>query len=119
MAQKKVVFVAHPVSGDIAGNIKKVLAICEAVHKQGIIPIAPYLVSLQYLDDTVVEDRALGIEVNHICFHRRFVDELWLYGDRISTGMRGEVELAFECGIPIVAKTEGTERDLAVFIATR
>jgi len=76
MTRKKVVFIAHPVAGDIENNVKKILVICELVHKSDAIPVAPYLVSLQYLDDTVVEDRALGIEANLECFHRRYIDEL-------------------------------------------
>jgi hypothetical protein len=107
--KKKVIFIGHPISGDIEGNVQKVLAICEKIHKDGYIPVVPYLVSLQYLNDTVVEDRELGIEANHECFRRRFIDELWLYGDRISKGMLGEIELAKELGIPIVPKTEKTK----------
>ncbi len=109
---KKVIFIGHPISGDIEGNVRKVLAICEQIHKSGYIPLVPYLVSLQYLNDAVTEDRELGIEVNHECFRRRFVDELWLYGEHISKGMIGEIELAKELGIPIVPKTEGTKHAL-------
>ena len=97
-----------------AGNMAKVLAICEQVHKEGHIPVAPYLVSLQYLNDEVVEDRELGVEANLVCFHRGFVDELWLYGDKISEGMKREIALAKELKIPVVAKTEGTKKDLEV-----
>jgi len=109
----KTVFVAHPIAGDIEGNMKKVLAICEQIHSKEIIPIAPYLVSLQYLNDEVVEDRQLGIDANHECFRRGYVDELWLFGDRISEGMKGEILLAREMNIPVVPKTEGTKNDLA------
>ena len=93
--------------------MKKVLAICEQIHSKEIIPIAPYLVSLQYLNDEVVEDRQLGIDANHECFRRGYVDELWLFGDRISEGMKGEILLAREMDIPVVPKTEGTKNDLA------
>jgi hypothetical protein len=112
----KTVFVAHPISGDIKGNIKKVLAICEEIHSEEVIPVVPYLVSLQYLNDEVVEDRELGMAANHECFHRRYVDELWLFGDKISFGMEGEIRLAQELGIPIIPKTEEAKRDLASVI---
>lgn len=52
------------------------------------------------------------MQANLAYFHRRFVDELWLYGDRISPGMKIEIELAHTLGIPIVAKTEPTARGL-------
>ena len=54
---KKTVFVGHPIAGDVAGNVGKVVAICKEIHTKDIIPVAPYLGLLQYLDDEVVEDR--------------------------------------------------------------
>jgi len=108
---KKLVFIAHPIAGDVQENTKKVLDICEAVHTSEIVPVVPYLVSLQYLNDEVHEDRALGAEANFECFQRRFVDELWLFGDRISMGMKEEIKLAQKLGIPIIPQTEGTKRD--------
>ena len=108
---KKTVFIGHPIGGDVKGNAEKVLKICAEVHTRDIIPVAPYLISLQYLNDEVTEDRELGMEANHECFRRRYVDELWLFGDRISSGMQQEVLLAKEMSIPIIPKTEGTRRD--------
>lgn len=115
--RKKLVFIAHPISGDVPGNIRKVLKICKVLHSKNIIPVVPYLVSLQYLNDDLLEDRALGIEANHECFHRGFVDELWLFGDRISAGMREEVLLALRYEIPIHAKTAQTQQALKILLA--
>ena len=111
----KTVFIGHPISGDIRGNIIKVLKICEEVHSKDIVPVAPYLVSLQYLNDETVEDRELGMEANHEYFRRRYVDELWLFGDRISVDMKKEILLAKEMGIPVIPKTERTRRELIAF----
>jgi len=47
-------------AGDVQENTKKVLDICEAVHTSEIVPVVPYLVSLQYLNDEVHEDRAFS-----------------------------------------------------------
>lgn len=110
---KKTVFIGHPIGGNIKSNVEKVLKICEKVHTKDIIPVAPYLISLQYLSDEVIEDRNLGMEVNHECFHRRYVDELWLFGDKISEGMKKEILLAKKMNIPIIPKTDGTRIDLA------
>jgi len=109
----KTVFIAHPLSGDIRGNAKKVLEICIRVHTADVIPVAPYLVSVQYLNDEVHEDRMLGIQANLEAFRRGYIDELWLFGDRITGGMWQEVELAWELRIPVIAKTEGTISMLA------
>jgi hypothetical protein len=111
MIKKKLVFIGHPIAGDIKGNIKKVLDICMKVHTQDIIPVAPYLVSLQYLNDEIHEDRTLGVEANLECFHRCYVDELWLFGNKISSGMEQEVKVAQELSIPVVPQTDGTKKD--------
>lgn len=37
------------------------------------------------------------------------MDEVWLYGDRISPGMKQEIELAHQYKIPVMAKTKETE----------
>lgn len=111
----KTVFIGHPIRGDVRGNVEKVLKICAEVHTKDIIPVAPYLVSLQYLDDGILEDRELGVEANHECFRRDYVDELWLFGDRISTGMWEEIRLAKEMNIPIIPQTDETLRGLIGF----
>jgi len=111
---KKVVFVAHPVSGDISGNVKKILDICKQIHTKQVIPCASYLVSLQYLNDEITEDRELGIEANLECFHRGYIDEVWLFGDHISKGMEREIELARKLNIPIVAKTPAIENIIKI-----
>ncbi len=107
---KKIVFIGHPVSGNIQENIKRILDICKQIHGKQIIPCVPYLISLQYLNDEIIEDRELGIEANLECFHRGYIDELWLFGDRISKGMEQEINLALSLNIPVVSKTDGTKK---------
>jgi len=94
--------------------MKKVFAICEQVRSEGHTPIAPYLLSLPHVTDEVIKNRELGIWANLTTFERGYVDELWLYGDGISDGMKIEVALAKKLGIPVVAKSEGTKRDLII-----
>lgn len=113
--KKKTVFIAHPIKGNVRGNTRKVLNICKMVHNKGVIPIAPYLVLLMYLNDEVATERELGIKANLETFKRGYVDELWLFGDRISSGMAQEVKFALKLGIPIVPQTEGTKKDLNKF----
>lgn len=107
---KKIVFIGHPVAGDISGNVKKILDICKKIHNKKVIPCVPYLVSLHYLNDKIVEDRELGIEANLECFYRGYVDELWLFGDYISEGMKQEIKIARKLNIPIISKTNGTKK---------
>ena len=101
--ENKLVYIAHPVGGDVSGNIKKILQICHDVHKKdnSLIPFVPYMAALQYLNDDLQEERALGIQANMEHFKRKTMDEVWLCGPRISEGMKQEIKLAKEFGIPI------------------
>jgi hypothetical protein len=71
----KRVFIAHPVSGDIRGNLKRVLAILKEVHTKDTIPYFPSIVALQYLDDNNAAERELGMLANEEYFTRGFIDE--------------------------------------------
>lgn len=102
--EKRIGYVAHPISGDAVGNIRSVLGILEEIRLnreereewRDIIPIAPYIVPLLYLDDDDPEQRALGIEENNYYFRRGFIDVLILAGPAISRGMYGEIEKVAE-----------------------
>ena len=112
----KVVFIAHPIRGnsmtDIINNMKKALAICKIVHSHKIFPVAPYLISLQYLNDHTPAERKRGIRGNHEYFRRHFIDELWLCGDKITYGMVEEIIWAIQYRIRIIPKTPETTKQL-------
>lgn len=110
MIKKKIVYIAHPINGNSRGNILKVLAICQHVHRGVVMPIAPYLTPLSYLDDTKPKERAKGLIYNREFFKRGLIDELWLYGEKISDGMLGEIKLAKKYQIPIIPKSRQTKK---------
>ncbi len=97
----KLIYVAHQIAGNVDENVRDVLRICREIHTQDIIPLAPYLVAVQYLDDHLEEERELGIAANEEHFRRRVMDETWICGPKISNGMKGEIRLSLEYGIPI------------------
>lgn len=115
------VYPAHPIRGDVEGNIKKIREIVRSLHfTKGVIPVAPYLVDIAgVLDDSDPVERGMGINADHEYFRRGMIDEVWLYGDRISTGMRAEVILAWSLNIPVVAKTLETAAELKKMQARR
>jgi hypothetical protein len=118
--EKLMVYIAHPISGDIANNKEKVRKICEKIHKSSdkIIPLAPYLVPLSYLDDDIPEERHMGIEANKAMFRRGGFDELWLCGEKISDGMKEEVELCVELDVPVVCYNGDLTEELMKFKMT-
>ena len=114
------VYIAHPISGDVEKNIQSVLKICREVHLESndIIPFAPYITTLQYLKEEVSEERILGLGANTMLFERRVMDELWLCGDRISKGMTQEILLCIEHGIHIRCYNQDLYNDYVAFLET-
>jgi len=111
----KIAYIAHPISGDVEGNIKKVLQIVREVciNESNVMPYAAYIVDCMALDDSIPEERTRGIKNDIAIFKKKgFLDEVRLYGNRISYGMKCEIELARSEGIPIIAMTEETKLDL-------
>lgn len=102
LIEMRTIYIAHPISGDIEGNIEKVKAIVREINltEPNVVPFAPYLVDLIVLDDSNPIERARGFKNN---FHLlKFCDELRIYGNVTSSGMLAEIRAATELGIPIV-----------------
>ena len=109
----KIVYIAHPLSGDLTGNLEKVRKIIRLINlnEPDIVPFAHYFVDCYALDDTFKEERERGIKNDMALLKAGFIDELWLYGDRISNGMRAEIELAKKLGILVKPQTKETLLD--------
>src|ERR1017187_8730873 len=109
----KVVYIAHPISGDIKGNLEKIRLIVREINltEPDIVPFAPYWLDCFALDDNIPAERERGIKNDHELFERRFIDKLWLFGDKISNGMEAEIVKAWKFGIPIIPKTTETRDD--------
>lgn len=106
--KKKIVYIAHPIGGDVKGNIDKVLQIVRRVNlsDDSVVPFAPYIVDCLAMNDNIPEERSRGIANDHALFVSGVIDEVWLFGDRISAGMQGEIDLANSLGIKVVDKRE-------------
>lgn len=105
-----VAYIAHPISGDVSENIKKLVAITRKINLEepDVVPFVPYLIDLYALSDEVSEERARGIRNNMEIFKRECIDELRLYGRKISDGMRDEITLAEKLNIKVVPMTDET-----------
>lgn len=89
-----IAYICHPISGDVTGNVEKIKDIMRNIvrHEPDVMPFAPYLTALEILDDAEPKERALGMAWNRQLIAAGFIHELRLYGDRVSDGMRQEVE---------------------------
>lgn len=107
----KIVYIAHPISGNIKNNIKKIKEIIRDINLNDgdVLPFAHYLVDLDCLDDTVPSERKRGIKNDIELLSRKFIDELWLFGNKISEGMIGEIITARQLNIPIIPMSDETK----------
>lgn len=103
MTDFSIVYLAHPVSDDPIANTDSILVYLREIQFQcpNVIPIAPYLVCLRYLNDDEPKEREMGFTANYQYFEKGFVDELWLCGERVSSGMQKEIRWCYDLGIPV------------------
>lgn len=98
MTERKMVYIASPLAGDLEANVRFARDACRYAVEQGATPVASHLLYPQFLRDNDPAERALGtrmgLQLIYVC------EELWVSGDRISEGMAAEIEEAKRLGIP-------------------
>lgn len=101
----KIVYIAHPVGGDVDGNIKKILAIVRTINltEPHVVPLVPYLADIMAMDDNNPIERERGIKNDIAVINSGMVTELRLYGNRLSAGMAEEKKAAERLGIPVIS----------------
>lgn len=82
-------------------NLRKAADYCRQVAAVGHTPIAPHLFFAEFIDDHDPDGRKRGMEMGIELLER--CREVWVFGaeEGISEGMKREIELAGEKGIPI------------------
>lgn len=107
----RVAYIAHPISGDIKGNLARIEAIGRQINLEEpeVVPFAPYFFDCHSLNDDIPEERERGIKNDNALLSKGFVDEVRLYGNKISTGMGHEIDLAIKLGIKVVPMTIATK----------
>ena len=104
----KIVGICSLLRGEIKGNIRKANDYCRFAAQEGVVPLAPHTIFTQFLDDTIPEERLIGLTLGLELIKR--VDEVWVFGVRISEGMEAEILLAEQMDIPIKYFNEKCER---------
>ena len=95
----KLIYIASPYAGDVEDNVAFAKLACRFAIGQGHTPIAVHLHYPQMLDDGDPAERELGLRLGHRVL--RACDELWAFGDRLSAGMKREIEEAKTLELPI------------------
>ena len=97
--RKPVVYICSPYAGDKVRNILAAQRYCKYAVSCGCIPFAPHLLFTQFLDDDIPCERKLGLSFgNHFM---DLSDEIWIFGDRLSSGMQAEYDRARRLGYRI------------------
>lgn len=99
MMENKLIYIASPYAGDVKENVKFARHACRCCIAEGHTPIAPHLLYTQMLDDGDPAQREIGLSLGRKLLEH--ADELWVCGDRISSGMAAEIAEAVELGIPV------------------
>ncbi len=105
----KTIFVCSPFRGvgdtaqeakeNFMKNLKLARRACRFVMGKGHLPCCPHLYCPQFLRDTDPDERELGMLMGQIWMAG--CDELWVFGRKISPGMKREITQAKEWGIPV------------------
>lgn len=100
----KIVYVAHPVGGDVVANMKHLRGVLRVINHRypDVVPFCPYYADVVSLDDHDPEDRAKGIRNSEAVIRSGIIDECWLTGWKMSSGMRTEERIFTEMGVPVV-----------------
>ena len=89
---RPLVYICSPYSRDTQANIQRARSFSRFAVEEGYIPIAPHLLFPQFLDDSIKEERELGLFFGNVLMDR--CAELWVLGGVISSGMAAEIKRA-------------------------
>ena len=89
---RPIVYICSPYAGDIEANVGAARRYSRFAVEEGYIPIAPHLLFTQFLNDADPNDRQLGLLFGNALMGK--CAEVWVFGSRISAGMRAEIERA-------------------------
>ena len=96
---RPMVYICSPYAGDIENNIKAAQVYSRAAVDAGYIPIAPHLLFPQFLDDSVPQERELGMFFGNVLMSK--CSELWVCGNTVSSGMSAEIKRAKRKGYTV------------------
>lgn len=80
-------------------NIENVKIYGRYALSKGYVPYIPHLAICSFLDDEILEERNIGIIADFVMLS--VCQELWVFGDVISSGMQKEIENAKTIKLPI------------------
>lgn len=93
------VYICSPYTGDIEKNVSNARRYSRFAVQQGYLPITPHLLYPQFLDDGLQRERDLGMFFGIVLMSK--CTEVWVFGERISNGMKIEIDRAKHKGYKV------------------
>lgn len=101
-ARRMLVYVASPYAGDTELNTQKAIRYCRFAVDSGVIPLAPHLLLPLFMSEE--REREAALHMNKMFMNK--CEQLWIFGDVITEGMKAEIRHAKRRRIPIRRFTE-------------
>ena len=89
---RPIVYICSPFSGDRGKNTEAARRYSRFAVDKGYIPLAPHLLFPQFLNEDDPEERRLGLFFGNAIMSK--CAEVWVFGSRISSGMKDEINRA-------------------------
>lgn len=94
----KRVYICSPLGGNIEENLKRVKEYARYALKCGTAPVVPHFYAL-CLDDNNPKEREIGRAAGLSLLW--FCDEMWIFGDKVTEGMKDEIQFCINLNIHI------------------
>ena len=104
---RPVVYICSPLSGDVKHNQEKARSYCRFAVDSGYIPIAPHIYFTQFMNDDSRKERDLALFMDIVLLSK--CAELWVFGNKVTSGMSIEIAKAKRKGQTIRYFTESCE----------
>lgn len=110
--KRKKIYICAPWRGETETerlqNKAKTVGYWHDLYHIGYHPIAPQLLYGWLLNDNDPQERRDGLDAGLEELKR--CDALWVFGERITEGMRGEINAAISAGIPVKYVTKEEDK---------
>lgn len=105
---RPMVYICSPYScGNLNESIEKARKYSRFAVDNHFLPITPHIYFTQFMDDSISEERDTAIFMNWVLMSK--CEQLWVFGDIISEGMKAEIERAGRKRLKIRYFTEEME----------
>ena len=94
----KKVYICSPLGGNVEENLRKVRRYTKYALLCGTAPVVPHFYAL-CLDDSIPKEREIGIAAGLSLLW--FCDEMWVFGDTVTSGMRNEIQFCRNLNIRV------------------